>query len=396
MQVYIEQVQQFTSTQFIPMLKIFWTLIKQFPGYTIGLYILYMFMYRVYCERRTRISAPIPKGQKVHDAIVAKVEEEFQSYLKARKPGQMVTIQRSRGGESDSNRTVAQSYKENACRVNVSELDGVVSIDTKAMLITVEPSLPQDTLARFCIAYGVIPKLVLEFPGITVGGAICGGGIESSSHAVGAFHDTVEHFDILTGDGRTLRKVSRTNHPDLFWAVRTSFGTFGILLSVTLRLEKAPKYIHVRYAHAKSPRDGCKVLVAASEIARKSATAHETSEFIDGLALSETSAIAVLGRGVDEPPTGVKFRSLRGSRSDPWFFWHLASLAARFPARSASEIIGRNGVIKTEAEEEYMPLEDYLFRFDRGAFWMARYVFFFVNVFIRCFYFLHFFFFLYL
>ena len=63
--------------------------------------------------------------------------------------------------------------------------------------------------------------------------------------------------------------------------------------------------------------------------------------------------------------------SLRGGRADPWFFWHLADVAARTPARSAAELVGRDGRVLTDVEE-VLPLEDYLFRFDRGAFWMAR------------------------
>lgn len=341
------------------------------------LYVASMCMYRCAFERKVRVRVMRVQGWEAHEKAVASVVAQFRGFLAARAPGQKVTLQRSRAGEADSNRTQGQAYKSNTLRVNVSELDGVIALDRANRLIHVQPGLAQDMLARFCIAHGMLPTLVLEFPGITVGGAICGGGIESTSHAVGCFADTVEAFDILTGDGRLLRGVSRTNHPDLFYGIRTSFGTLGLLLAVTLRLDPAPRYVHVSYVHADSPRAGLDVLAAASSHAKAKTDAaqragkDEPLAFIDGVALSQKSAVAVIGAGCDVPPPGVPALSLRGARSDPWFFWHLSDIAARAPARSAKALIKRDGSI-TGCAEEFMSLEDYLFRFDRGAFWMAR------------------------
>lgn len=109
-----------------------------------------------------------------------------------------------------------------------------------------QPGLAQDGLARFCLAQGFMPPVILEFPGITCGGALCGGGIESSSHSAGCFADTVLRFDVITGDGRLLVDVSREHHADVFWGMRTSFGTLGVLTRLVLRVEPCAPYVHVQ------------------------------------------------------------------------------------------------------------------------------------------------------
>lgn len=113
----------------------------------------------------------------------------------------------------------------------------------------------------------------------------------------------------------------------------------------------------------------------------------EVPDFIDGVGLSEKSAMTVIGYGVDEPPAGVKFITLRKNRSDPWFFWHLIDYARKTPTvtydafmkalKKKPELQGPTsetvfGEISASVPEEYMTTEDFLYRFDRGAFWMAR------------------------
>jgi FAD/FMN-containing dehydrogenase len=45
---------------------------------------------------------------------------------------------------------------------------------------------------------------------------------------------------VITGDGRFLQNVSRTNEADLFHALSASYGTHAILTRVAVRLEPAP------------------------------------------------------------------------------------------------------------------------------------------------------------
>jgi delta24-sterol reductase len=136
---------------------------------------------------------------------------------------------------------------------------------------------------------------------------VCGGGIESSSHRFGCFWDTVEEVDLITGDGRHLVGVSRTREPDLFHGLSVSFGTHGIITRLAVRVERAPKFVHVRYLH-------CASLDAATGAMETLANAGAAAPtFIDGVAMSTTSSMVVVGDGCDEPPAGTPHLSLRGA-----------------------------------------------------------------------------------
>jgi delta24-sterol reductase len=65
--------------------------------------------------------------------------------------------------------------------VDVSSLDHVLSIDHKKKTALVEPNVPMDALVRETMKLGLLPPVVMEFPGITVGGGFVGTAGESSS-----------------------------------------------------------------------------------------------------------------------------------------------------------------------------------------------------------------------
>ena len=174
-----------------------------------------------------RAPRPALKGWARHAEDVESVRRDYARFLQTRNPGDKVALRRSAGGVADANRTLTPLYKKKATAVDVSRLAGVIAVDLEKKLLHVEPGAPQDELAAAALARGLVPAVVPEFPGITAGGAFSGGGIESTSAAEGSVADTVESLDVITGDGRFLTGVSRTNHPDLFAAAAAGFGTVG-------------------------------------------------------------------------------------------------------------------------------------------------------------------------
>ena len=47
--------------------------------------------------------------------------------------------------------------------------------------------------------------------------------------------DNVQSFELVTADGK-VRKVSATENPDLYWALRGGGGNFGVVSSFEYRL----------------------------------------------------------------------------------------------------------------------------------------------------------------
>ena len=286
----------------------------------------------------------------------ARVHAEVQHWLCTRAQGALLSVRRTAPGGT-SNRTIAPLAGAATPGVDASQLDGVIEYDAQSGLLHVEPGLPQDALARFCLARGLLCPVLLEFPGITCGGAFSGGGIESSSHRDGSFADTVEEVDVVTGDGRYLQRVNRTGaHAALFFGLRTAYGTVGVLTRLAIRgVHAAPPLVHLNFVVCSGAAQAMEVMSAAASSSSSSAAPPPPPAFIDAVALSPTRAVVVLGRACASPPPGVALLSLRSSRTSPWFAWHLEAVSV--------------GAAPTAC---YMHLEDYLFRFDRGAFWMAR------------------------
>lgn len=383
-------------------------------------------VYRIAFEKRRTVPPPPLKGWAAHRRDVAAVRAAFGAWAARRKPGQRVVLNRSRGGHADSNRTLEAAYKSGVgvTAVDVSALDGVIALDPVAELLHVEPSVPQDELARQALARGWVPAVVPEFPGITAGGAFSGGGIESTSHRAGSVLDTVVEFDVITGDGAFIQGVSRSHHPDLFASAATGFGSLGVITRLALRIERAPPFVTVSYLHLGSVDAATAALEALSDgggpsvpppskaLAKAAATSPlrpvptgdaapvttaptplvAPPDFLDGVALSDDSAIVVLAQPSEGPTEDAPLLELRASRSAPWFFWHLADIARTAPAMSGpawkaawAKLIAAKGVAGPRGpgmlgprdypgvvRVETLPTEDYLFRFDRGAFWMAR------------------------
>jgi len=69
-----------------------------------------------------------------------------------------------------------------------------------------------------------------------VGGLTLSGGVGWLRGTAGLYVDNVVSADVVTTDGRLLR-VSETENPDLYWAIRGGGGNFGIVVSFEFRLQ---------------------------------------------------------------------------------------------------------------------------------------------------------------
>ncbi|GAB2466086.1 FAD-binding oxidoreductase [Xylanimonas ulmi] len=72
-------------------------------------------------------------------------------------------------------------------------------------------------------------------PDVGFAGLALGGGAFLYSRALGLTANSLAAVDLVTPDG-DLRRVSATEHPDLFWAVRGGGGSFGVATAVEARL----------------------------------------------------------------------------------------------------------------------------------------------------------------
>ena len=229
--------------------------------------------------------------------------------------------------------------------VDVSSLGDVIEISVDGQYAIVEPNVPLDQLVAATQKVGLIPPMVAEFPGITVGGAISGGSGESSSFKWGLFHDICLEYEVVLGNAE-IRQASRTVNADLFWGMACAFGSLGIVTLVKVKLVPATKYVRLRYRRTANHQDA---------LAQLETQVGRGQDFVDGILFSKTNGVIMTGSYTNEASLPVA----RFSRAyDDWFYVHAQKISQRH-----------------DDYEEIIPLRDYLFRYDRGGFWAARYAF---------------------
>ena len=93
-----------------------------------------------------------------------------------------------------------------AAGLDVSGLDGVVAVDVAGdgAVAEVQGMCTYEHLVEVTLAHGLIPLVVPQLRTITLGGAVTGLGIESTSFRSGLPHESVLEMDVLTGDGEIV------------------------------------------------------------------------------------------------------------------------------------------------------------------------------------------------
>ena len=87
-----------------------------------------------------------------------------------------------------------------------------------------------EDLVDATLPHGLMPLVVPQLKTITLGGAVTGLGIESSSFRNGLPHESVLEMEILTGDGEVVAATPDGEHADLFHGFPNSYGTLGYAL----------------------------------------------------------------------------------------------------------------------------------------------------------------------
>lgn len=234
--------------------------------------------------------------------------------------------------------------------VDTSDMGRIFPVNKTSMTVQCEPKVPMDELAAHCLKQGVIPKIVMEFKGITVGGGYSGFSGESSMYRYGLFSNTVSDIEIVLGDG-TLETASRTHNADLLEHAAGSLGTFGIVTLLTVELIPSQAFVkvdlqlvdHVTKAHA----------------IFEAATTDESIHFIDGVYFNKGRIGVMLSKFVDTVPSGC--RALKKMEVH-WFADTMEEHLDKGPTAEKPAVI-------------YMTLTDYLFRYDHGAFWGGKLAF---------------------
>ena len=231
--------------------------------------------------------------------------------------------------------------------VDTSSLSNVLTFNKAEKTVLVEPNVAMDKLVDATTAEGLLPKVVMELPNITVGGGFAGTSGESSSFRWGLFDRSIRAIEIILGNGEVVWAARDNEHRELFFACAGSCGSLGVITLLEMELVDAQPYVELEYRAVRSTQDAVEVFREAEEDA--------SIDYMDGIMYALDRGVVMLGRLASKPLQG-RVQTF-DKANDPWLYLH---------AEDALRRIDRE---KTTSYTESVPVKTYFFRYDRGVFW---------------------------
>src|ERR1700746_3546194 len=206
-----------------------------------------------------------------HEAEVARLREAYA----ALPPGAPVRLAKRTSNLFRFRDATAGATAE----LDVSAFGHVLSVDPVTRTARVGGMTTYEDLCDATLPHQLMPLVVPQLKTITLGGAVTGLGIESTSLR----NESVTELEILTGDGRVVVATDDNEHAHLFRGFPNSYGTLGYSLSLTIELEPVRPYVHLRHF----PFDSAEACMeAVSQIAAEGSYRGHKADFVDGTAFS--------------------------------------------------------------------------------------------------------------
>ncbi len=212
-------------------------------------------------------------------------------------------------------------------RLDTSALAGVIGVDPVARTAEVQGMTTYEDLVDATLAHGLMPLVVPQLKTITLGGAVTGLGIESTSFRHGLPHESVREMDVLTADGEVITVTPEGEHADLHAGFANSYGTLGYALRIVIDLQPVAPFVRLEHRRVPTP-DLATAITQACGASLPDATAGPDvmagPDFVDGVVFAPGEQYLTLGTFTDDAGPGpsdytgqqVFYRSVRERRVD--------------------------------------------------------------------------------
>ena len=245
--------------------------------------------------------------------------------------------------------TLFRKNNKNKTHFSIDNLNGIIDIDLKDKTINVGAKTRYYDILNETLKYGLMPKIVPELSSITVGGAITGISIESSSFKYGWGHDSVVDMDILTASGDVLFCTNDNIYKDLFNAIPNSYGTVGYITRVRLELIEAKNFVNVTNHKFSNYNEAFHFMKEITELKKNKI------DFMDAIAFNKNEIYVITGM--------------------------LSNVANNLPNNYPRDGVYYESI--REFETDTFKLYDYYWRWDADMFWGASYLYVLRNKWIR-------------
>ncbi|AKU18834.1 FAD-linked oxidase [Luteipulveratus mongoliensis] len=224
--------------------------------------------------------------------------------------------------------------------LDVSALDSVIEVDPVRRVAQVQGMCTYEHLVEATLPHGLMPFVVPQLKTITLGGAVTGLGIESSSFRNGLPHESVREMDILTGTGEILTATADNEHAELFRTFPNSYGSLGYSVRLEIDLDPIKPYVHLRHLRFGELSE---LTARMDELLRTRELDGQAVDFLDGVVFSATESYLIVGTWAEHAPYTSDY--------------------------TGQQIFYRS---IQERAEDYLTAHDYIWRWDTDWFWCSR------------------------
>ncbi|MHC9295136.1 FAD-binding oxidoreductase [Mycobacterium sp. LTG2003] len=235
--------------------------------------------------------------------------------------------------------------KSTAKGLDTSGLTGVIGVDAAAQTADVAGMCTYEDLVAATLPYGLAPLVVPQLKTITLGGAVTGLGIESTSFRNGLPHESVLEMDILTGAGEIVTASPHQN-AELFRAFPNSYGTLGYSTRLRIELEPVTPFVALRHLRFHTLKD---LISTMDRIIETGGLNGERVDYLDGVVFSAAESYLCVG-----------FKTKTAGPVSDYTGQQIYYRSIQHP--------GRNGAEK----HDRLTIHDYLWRWDTDWFWCSR------------------------
>ena len=240
--------------------------------------------------------------------------------------------------EKSTSNLFRQRVQERVHRLDLHDFNHVIQVDEHGQFAEVEGLTTYEELVRETLPFQLMPTVVPQLKSITIGGAIAGIGIESSSFKCGFVHETVLELEILLPDGRVVVATPSNEYSDLFFGFPNSYGTLGYVLKLKVKLLPVKPFVkltHHRYS------DWNEYFHAIEQVCRE-----RSVDFVDGTMFTDKELYITTGEFID-----------RAERLSDYTYLQIYYQSIR------------------QRKTDYLTAHDYLWRWDTDWFWCSKHFF---------------------
>ncbi|MXW47551.1 MAG: FAD-binding oxidoreductase [Gammaproteobacteria bacterium] len=218
--------------------------------------------------------------------------------------------------------------------LSVRDFNHLLEIDIENQTLVSEGMNPYGELVDATLQYGFMPMVVPQLNSITIGGAVAGIGIESTSFKFGLPHETVIEMEVLLADGSIVNCTPTNEHADLYFGLPNSYGTLGYVLKLKTPALPVKRFVKLDHKLYRDAEEFFGVIAALR---------NSDIDFLDGSVFGRNEYYLTIGQFTDTAPF----------TSD---YTYLDIYYKSIP----------------EKQTDYLTVKDYIWRWDTDWFWCSK------------------------